>query len=222
MHWRRKWQPTPVFLPRESQGQGSPVGCPLWVAQSQAQLKWLSSSSSRTKISLLSKTSIHRLLIQISLSPVFQLCLYHFPDHPTKLLAIDHDLEYISTFCIQGRIQKTSTLVEVLPAGRISLQGFSRMGHQRLIVYSPLLLCVRYHAEPNVKWSSFPPKLTGNGKHPVKGRRNYSNYRALYLGYLLTQTTIPSRTSQVWSYIYHLYFTSECYCTCPILWLRGS
>ena len=30
MHWRRKWQPTPVFLPRESQGRGSLVGCRLW------------------------------------------------------------------------------------------------------------------------------------------------------------------------------------------------
>ena len=30
MHWRRKWQPTPVFLPRESQGQRSLVGCRLW------------------------------------------------------------------------------------------------------------------------------------------------------------------------------------------------
>ena len=27
MHWRRKWQPTPVFLPGESQEQGSLVGC---------------------------------------------------------------------------------------------------------------------------------------------------------------------------------------------------
>ena len=27
--WRRKWQPTPVFLPEESQGQGSLVGCHL-------------------------------------------------------------------------------------------------------------------------------------------------------------------------------------------------
>ena len=26
MHWRRKWQPTPVFLPGESQGQRSLVG----------------------------------------------------------------------------------------------------------------------------------------------------------------------------------------------------
>ena len=30
MHWRRKWQPTPVFLPEEFQGQGSLVGCRLW------------------------------------------------------------------------------------------------------------------------------------------------------------------------------------------------
>ena len=30
MHWRRKWQLTPVFLPGESQGRGSLVGCRLW------------------------------------------------------------------------------------------------------------------------------------------------------------------------------------------------
>ena len=42
MHWRRKWQPTPVFLP-------SSLGGAWWapasgVAQSQTRLKWLSSS----------------------------------------------------------------------------------------------------------------------------------------------------------------------------------
>ena len=26
-NWRSKWQPTPVFLPGESQGRGSLVGC---------------------------------------------------------------------------------------------------------------------------------------------------------------------------------------------------
>ena len=51
MHWRRKWQPTPVFLPGESQGQGSLVGCRLWGHTESdtpggTQLKWLSSSSS--------------------------------------------------------------------------------------------------------------------------------------------------------------------------------
>ena len=30
MYWRKKWQPTSVFLPGESQGWGSLVGCCLW------------------------------------------------------------------------------------------------------------------------------------------------------------------------------------------------
>ena len=30
MHWRRTWQPTPVFLPGESQGRRSLVDCRLW------------------------------------------------------------------------------------------------------------------------------------------------------------------------------------------------
>ena len=29
MHWRRKWQPTSVLLPGESQGRGSLAGCRL-------------------------------------------------------------------------------------------------------------------------------------------------------------------------------------------------
>ena len=30
MPWKRKWKPTSVFLPGDSQGQGSLVGCCLW------------------------------------------------------------------------------------------------------------------------------------------------------------------------------------------------
>ena len=30
LHWRRQWQPTPLSLPGEPQGQGSLVGCCLW------------------------------------------------------------------------------------------------------------------------------------------------------------------------------------------------
>ena len=52
MHWRRKWQPTPVFLPGESQGRGILVGCHLWgcteldmteVTQQQQQQAWSAS-----------------------------------------------------------------------------------------------------------------------------------------------------------------------------------
>ena len=45
MHWRRKWQPTPVFLPGESQGQGAWRAAVYGVAQSRTRLKQLSSSS---------------------------------------------------------------------------------------------------------------------------------------------------------------------------------
>ena len=50
MHWRRKWQPTSVFLPGESQGRGSLVFCRLWgrtesdtteATQQQQQQHWL-------------------------------------------------------------------------------------------------------------------------------------------------------------------------------------
>ena len=48
MPWRRKWQPTPVFLLRESHGWGNLVGAVYGVAQSRTRLKWLSSSSIHT------------------------------------------------------------------------------------------------------------------------------------------------------------------------------
>ena len=49
-HWRGRWQPTPVFLPGESQGRGSLVGFRLWGRTERTQLKQLSSSSSKYTI----------------------------------------------------------------------------------------------------------------------------------------------------------------------------
>ena len=48
MHRRRKWQPTPVFLPGESQGRGAWWAAVYGVAQSRTRLKRLSSSSSNS------------------------------------------------------------------------------------------------------------------------------------------------------------------------------
>ena len=47
MPWRRKWQPTLVFLPEECRGRGSLVGCRRWRRTESTRLKRLSSSSSR-------------------------------------------------------------------------------------------------------------------------------------------------------------------------------
>ena len=39
--WRREWQPTPVFLPGESRGQGSLVGCSPWGRKESDTTEWL-------------------------------------------------------------------------------------------------------------------------------------------------------------------------------------
>ena len=65
MHWRRKWQPTPVCLPGESQGRGSLVGCCLWgrtesdtteVTQQQQQDHYYGVSSAWKRPLLFAKT----------------------------------------------------------------------------------------------------------------------------------------------------------------------
>ena len=40
--WRRKWQPTPIFLPGESHGQRSLVGYGLWGHEELDMTEWLS------------------------------------------------------------------------------------------------------------------------------------------------------------------------------------
>ena len=59
MHWRRQWQPTPVFLPGKSQGRRSLVGCLYGVAQSRTRLMWLSSSSKLWQSILNNQSFIH-------------------------------------------------------------------------------------------------------------------------------------------------------------------
>ena len=68
MHWRRKWQPTPVFLPREFQGWRSLVGCRLWGHTESDRLKQLSSSSSsRVKAMNVLKTEFAHLCQSVTL-----------------------------------------------------------------------------------------------------------------------------------------------------------
>ena len=41
MHWRRKWQPTPVLLPGKSHGWSSLVGCSPWGCWESDTAEWL-------------------------------------------------------------------------------------------------------------------------------------------------------------------------------------
>ena len=58
MHWRRQQQPTPVFLPGESQGWGAWWAVVSGVAQSWTRLKRLSSCSSSSRHNWLTNTQI--------------------------------------------------------------------------------------------------------------------------------------------------------------------
>ena len=53
MHWRRKWQPTPVLLLGESQGQGSLVGCRLWDCRVRHDWSDLAAAAAATHSSIL-------------------------------------------------------------------------------------------------------------------------------------------------------------------------
>ena len=66
MHWRRKWHPTPVFLPGESLGRETWWAAICGVAQSQTRLKQLSSSSKRK----------HTLITPASGQVINSFCIY--------------------------------------------------------------------------------------------------------------------------------------------------
>ena len=101
-HWRRKWQPTPVFLPGESQGRGSLVSCRLWGC-TESQLKRLSSSSMQSQHSFL---KLVQPLILCSYFRCFHptvIYLTHLRTHstydPLSLITSITFLAYIITLC---------------------------------------------------------------------------------------------------------------------------
>ena len=87
MHWRRKWQPIPVFLPGKSQGEEAWLAAVYGVAQSRTRLKRRSSSSSS---SILFKMFKYIYLCRRRISPM-EYCststlLWRKQWHPTPVL----------------------------------------------------------------------------------------------------------------------------------------
>ena len=75
MHWRRKWQPSPVFLPGESQGRGAWRAAVSGVAQSWTRLKQLSSRGFEPEVPFptLCYPDLDSFMVVICLTD----CLYH-------------------------------------------------------------------------------------------------------------------------------------------------
>ena len=111
MHWRRKWQPTPVFLPGEFQGWGVWWAAVYGVAQSRTQPKRLSSSG----------TLIH---IYIYMNLLLLIYVYCTARYSTKALIlstqINHNLFtnhalYASHSCVNVQLWITSSFLASRP-----------------------------------------------------------------------------------------------------------
>ena len=102
IHWRRKWQPTLVFLPGESRDGRAWWAAVYGVAQSRTQLKWLSSQTSPKGLGAFkSETSLssgiclasfwllyHPVKPQLSSVLPSQLPLFHFPRFSSHISSI--------------------------------------------------------------------------------------------------------------------------------------
>ena len=93
MHWRRKWQPTPVFLPGESQGRRSLVGGCLWGRIELTRLKWLSSSSSSSSRNEIHEVS-HVWLLSLTCFEVHPCCVFQFTSF--LLVVVYHSIKFLS------------------------------------------------------------------------------------------------------------------------------
>ena len=104
MHWRRKWQPTPVFLPGESQDGGAWWAALYGVAQSWRRLKRLSSSSKMhyKYSSIYFRISVNKALSKIlDLSALSILTLIQIPASKMICLSLNIGREkniYIKSF----------------------------------------------------------------------------------------------------------------------------
>ena len=80
MHWRRKWQPTPVFVPGESQRRGSLVGCRLWGHTESDTTEATCSSSSSRVTNTSTYVYIECVFMYVCLVPSNYLCFTFFKD----------------------------------------------------------------------------------------------------------------------------------------------
>ena len=75
MHWRRKWQPTPVFLPGESQGWQSLVGCCLW-GRTESDMAEVTQQQQQQQIKSDLKKDINSVERQAILSTYVSVCYF--------------------------------------------------------------------------------------------------------------------------------------------------
>ena len=109
MHWGRKWQPTPVFLPGESQGRGSLVGCHLW-GRTESDTTEVTQQQQQCKIGRKRRGDNHKSC--------------HQRDLPGESASISHSVvsnqpkDHTQVFCIAGKFLTICTTRDI-PGGPV-------------------------------------------------------------------------------------------------------
>ena len=132
VRWRRKWQPTPVVLPGESQDGGAWRAAVCGVAQCRTRLKRLSSSSKHESIHTprslsRQKTSSWSLTLSLSSS-----------------LLLEEGRAWDTPFPRQSRPSGTGGLVAVCERGQVVRVG-TGYSHLKIVASPALLLCTQLY-----------------------------------------------------------------------------
>ena len=129
MHWRRKWQPTPVFLPGESQDGGAWWAAVYGVAQSWTRLKRLSSSSSHFYNS-------------VALSRIIFFCNHH---HLTCRTLPSQTKTYFLTYLVFFVCACSVMSNSLWPPWTIACQGSSAHGIFQARILEWVAICYSIH-----------------------------------------------------------------------------
>ena len=118
MDWRRKWQPTPVFLPGESQGRESLVGCRQWSRTESDKTEVTAAAAAATVV--LEKT-LESLLDSKEIKPVN-------PKGNQPWIFIGRTDAEVPILC--HLMRRAYSLEKILKLGKI--EGQRRRGRQRM------------------------------------------------------------------------------------------
>ena len=120
MHWRRKWQPTPVFLPGESQGRGSLVGCRLWGC-TESDTTEVTADNVKMHVLLLDRTALWTHLIPpfvVSMALFTFFFSFHLSLNPLRYSCIVEQLFLYPHFIVRKHFIST-TLHYQYPIGMV-------------------------------------------------------------------------------------------------------
>ena len=152
MHWRRKWKPTPVFLPGESQGRGAWWAAVYGVTQCRTRLKRLSSSSSsktaarQASLFITSSQRLLRFLSIESVMPYNHLVLCHPLLLPPSIFPSKRVFSNESALCIRWP-KHWSFSINISPSNEYSgLISFRIEWLDLLAVQGTLKTLLQYHS----------------------------------------------------------------------------